>query len=151
MTLFTIIRGKTCHEPAHHEILDECDGSARPGQKPQRPVAPADRPTITSPPAASGIALALGQEIAVVSDPEDFIHELTHTGLLAPDEAETFRRRLADDGDLHGARAVSRELVRSGRLTPYQAAAVLQGKTRGLLIGDYLVLDRLGPAAWASC
>ena len=34
--------------------------------------------------------------------------------------------------------------MRLGRLTPYQAAAILQGKTKGLIIGGYLVLDRLG-------
>ncbi len=34
--------------------------------------------------------------------------------------------------------------MRAGRLTPYQAGAVLQGKTKGLLIGNYLILDKLG-------
>jgi eukaryotic-like serine/threonine-protein kinase len=42
------------------------------------------------------------------------------------------------------AAALARELVRYSRLTPYQAAAVLQGKTKGLLIGNYVVLDKLG-------
>src|SRR5262249_57468022 len=110
----------------------------------ERPIGASDRPTLTSAPASSGIGLALGQETAVVSDPEDFIHELTQTGLMAPEEAAAYRKRFADTGDLHDARAVSRELVRSGRLTPYQAAAVLQGKAKGLFIGSYLGLDRLG-------
>ncbi len=39
---------------------------------------------------------------------------------------------------------MSRELVRAGRLTAYQAAAILQGKAKGLIIGSYVVLDRLG-------
>ena len=34
--------------------------------------------------------------------------------------------------------------MRDGKLTPYQAAAVLQGKTKGLVIGGYDVLDKLG-------
>ncbi len=38
----------------------------------------------------------------------------------------------------------SRALIAAGKLTPYQAAAIYQKKTRGLVIGDYLVLDKLG-------
>jgi serine/threonine protein kinase len=48
---------------------------------------------------------------------------------------------------VHSARGVlelSRALVKAGKLTPYQAAAVYQKKSRGLLIGNYLILDKLG-------
>jgi serine/threonine protein kinase len=34
--------------------------------------------------------------------------------------------------------------VKAGKLTSYQAAAVYQKKSRGLLIGNYLILDKLG-------
>ena len=36
------------------------------------------------------------------------------------------------------------ELVRRRKLTPYQVAAVRQGKIRGLVIGEYIVLDKIG-------
>ena len=36
------------------------------------------------------------------------------------------------------------ELIRLGRLTKYQAAAIRQGKTKGLVIGNYVVLDKIG-------
>ncbi len=36
------------------------------------------------------------------------------------------------------------ELIRLGKLTPYQAAAIRQGKTKGLSIGEYIVLDKIG-------
>ena len=39
---------------------------------------------------------------------------------------------------------LARLLIRAGKLTSYQAGALAQGKARGLLIGDYLVLDKLG-------
>ena len=39
---------------------------------------------------------------------------------------------------------LSRTLVQAGKLTPYQAAAIYQKKSRGLLIGNYLILDKLG-------
>ncbi len=39
---------------------------------------------------------------------------------------------------------LARALQQSGRLTRYQAAALYQRKSRGLLIGNYLILDKLG-------
>ena len=39
---------------------------------------------------------------------------------------------------------LARSLARSGRVTVYQAAAICQGKVRGLVVGDYLILDKLG-------
>ncbi|MHB8902245.1 MAG: serine/threonine protein kinase [Thermoguttaceae bacterium] len=39
---------------------------------------------------------------------------------------------------------MARLLVRSGKLTEYQAKAILQGKTKGLVFGNYVVLDQIG-------
>ena len=39
---------------------------------------------------------------------------------------------------------VAHELVRTGVLTAYQAAAIYQGKGKGLSIGPYIVLDKVG-------
>ena len=39
---------------------------------------------------------------------------------------------------------LARELVRQKKLTKFQAQAVYQGKVKGLILGDYLVLDRIG-------
>jgi eukaryotic-like serine/threonine-protein kinase len=39
---------------------------------------------------------------------------------------------------------LARSLIRSGVMTAYQASAIQQGKSRGLLIGRYLILDKLG-------
>ncbi len=43
-----------------------------------------------------------------------------------------------------GVLGLARALVRVGRLTPYQSAAIYQNKSRGLLVGKYLILDKLG-------
>ena len=40
--------------------------------------------------------------------------------------------------------SLARFLVRSGKLTRYQASALFQGKGKALLIGPYVVLDKLG-------
>ena len=42
------------------------------------------------------------------------------------------------------AESLARELVRANKLTKYQAQAVYQGKTKGLVFGEYRVLDKLG-------
>ncbi len=80
----------------------------------------------------------------MIREPDAFIDELTEVGLLDAAEADGYRDWMTETGNLHDVGVVSRELVRNGLLTPYQAAAVRQGKSKGLLIGNYLVLDRLG-------
>ena len=43
-----------------------------------------------------------------------------------------------------GPRALAGELIRRGWLTPYQANQLLQGKGADLLLGSYVLLERLG-------
>src|SRR5262249_26397891 len=69
----------------------------------------------------------------------EFARKLIEIGLI--DAAELGRIAV------HSAKGVlelSRALVKAGKLTPYQAAAVYQRKSRGLLIGNYLILDKVG-------
>ena len=47
-------------------------------------------------------------------------------------------------GALGGVPGLAKALVRAGKLTAYQAEALAQGKARGLLIGNYFILDKLG-------
>jgi eukaryotic-like serine/threonine-protein kinase len=101
--------------------------------------------TLSYHPSASGIALALGTGGAVaIHDPGEFARELTENGLVESADIESLRQQVLARGGPSDAAALARALVRYGRLTPYQAAAVLQGKTRGLMIGNYVVLDKLG-------
>ncbi len=84
----------------------------------------------------------------------------TPTGTAGPMAAisrQEFERALVELGII-GAREVAsragspnsdlselvRSLVQDQLLTTYQACAIRQGKSRGLLIGRYLILDRLG-------
>jgi serine/threonine protein kinase/tetratricopeptide (TPR) repeat protein len=67
---------------------------------------------------------------------DQFKRTVLELGLIAPEELDRFA---AGDGA-----GLARLMVRAGKLTPYQASAVLQGKGRGLAVGHYFVLDRLG-------
>jgi CheY-like chemotaxis protein len=74
---------------------------------------------------------------------DDFLRNLGDSGLFSPEE---MKRTLAalpasqtSDGD-----AVAQQLIASGALTPFQAAAVRERRFEELVIGNYHVLDRLG-------
>src|SRR5436190_1355079 len=45
-----------------------------------------------------------------------------------------------------GAGGLVRAVLRQDWLTPYQAVELFAGRGQGLLVGDYVVLDRLGQA-----
>jgi serine/threonine protein kinase len=74
-----------------------------------------------------------------VASYREFAAALTEIGLIGAAELERFA---ADSTE--GVLGLSRALVKAGKLTPYQAAAVYQNKSRGLLIGNYLILDKVG-------
>jgi hypothetical protein len=42
------------------------------------------------------------------------------------------------------ARALAQELVQEKKLTRYQASVLCQGKSKGLVLGNYVILDKLG-------
>src|SRR5262245_3311900 len=75
---------------------------------------------------------------------EQFIRDLIHSRVLADDElaaikADVRARRLPRD-----AEGLARELVRRGRLTKFQAATIYQGRSRELVLGNYVIVDKVG-------
>ena len=74
-----------------------------------------------------------------VASYREFAAALTEIGLIDAAELERFAVDSAE-----GVVGLSRALVKAGKLTPYQAAAIYQNKSRGLLIGNYLILDKVG-------
>ncbi len=111
---------------------------------------PADTPGGLCPRCLMGAALAATQTVrpGPASDPAPegrhvddpgFRRAVLELGLVDATELEWLAAGTA--GDLS---RLARALIRAGKLTAYQAAALAQGKARGLVIGDYLVLDKLG-------
>ena len=84
----------------------------------------------------------------VVSTPsvdlDQVIASLIEVRLMEREEVQAFLARFSTETRPSEAEHLARELVRARRLTEYQAGALLQGKSRGLSIGNYLILDRLG-------
>ncbi len=75
---------------------------------------------------------------------DEFIESLIRVRLLDRAEVESFCERLSAEIQERSAEFLARQLVRTRKLTEYQAGALLQGKSRGLAIGNYLVLDKVG-------
>lgn len=75
---------------------------------------------------------------------EKLIGLLTECGLMSPEEVDTFLASMPPESRPTTGRQVAEALYRHKRLTKFQVQAVYQGKTRGLVMGNYVVLDRLG-------
>jgi serine/threonine-protein kinase len=75
---------------------------------------------------------------------EQFVAHLTQSGLLTAAQITSFQDSLPTDKRPKDGEALARELVRADKLTKYQAQAVYQGKPKGLVFGEYVVLDKLG-------
>src|SRR5262245_37891929 len=82
---------------------------------------------------------------------QDFLRQLLHLRLLPPAALEEFLNDRTDHLPGYGTpQALARALVESGLLRPYQAQCVLGGKTHGLVMGQYRVLDRLGEGGMST-
>ena len=73
-----------------------------------------------------------------------FIENLAESGLMTAAEIAAFQDGLPAERQACDAQGLAKELVAAHRLTKYQAASVYQGKIKGLILGDYVVLDKLG-------
>src|SRR5262245_36881853 len=66
---------------------------------------------------------------------------LAHNKLLEPaqlDEARSLRGRFSDP------RSFAKEMLQRGWLTPFQVNQVLANRAGDLLLGNYVILERLG-------
>ena len=83
-------------------------------------------------------------EPPIGEDFDVFVRMLIQTGLVREPELAALSNQLFPAGNSRVVKVLAAELIRLGKLTAYQAAAVLQGKTKGLVIGDYMVLSKIG-------
>lgn len=74
---------------------------------------------------------------------EQFVDCLNRSGLLSATEVVAIQSHLPDKLPGDGT-SVASELVKQKKLTAYQAQVLAQGQSKGLVFGDYKVLDKLG-------
>jgi serine/threonine-protein kinase len=75
---------------------------------------------------------------------EGFVRGLSESGLLSGAELSATLDGLDGNAGGSDARDLARSLIEAGRLTPFQADAILEGRVPELRIGSYIVLKQLG-------
>ncbi len=76
---------------------------------------------------------------------EELLKALTAAGFLAGEDLRTVNDQLAAVGKPpQDAQELAARLVKAGKLTQFQANQVLAGKAKALVMGDYVILDRIG-------
>lgn len=73
-------------------------------------------------------------------NPDDFLTKLSEVGVLSPDEFASVSDSVASGDPTMEPRQLASRLVSEGKLTEYQASALLKGEPE-LLIDKYLILD----------
>lgn len=75
---------------------------------------------------------------------ERFTERLTSSGVMADDELREWLDRLPAAKRPSDGEQLARELVKRKRLTAYQALEIYMGKGQSLVLGNYVVLDKIG-------
>ena len=75
---------------------------------------------------------------------DQFLHTLSESGLMTAEEAQQVIQSLPDDQKPQSGEDLAKLLYSQGKLTKFQAQAIYQGKTKGLVLGNYVVLDKIG-------
>ena len=81
---------------------------------------------------------------------QEFVRSVADCGLMTVAEVRVFLDSLPKASRPTTAEQLAQALYTHGRLTRYQAQSVCQGKTHGLVVGNYVVLDRLGKGGMAE-
>ena len=71
---------------------------------------------------------------------DEFASGIASSGLMTVEQL----RQLRGQCDASNAQDFARKLIREQKLTPYQAKAVVDGNTKGLVLGNYVILDKIG-------
>lgn len=92
----------------------------------------------------SAQAVTSGENPAAPSETltvEQFVAQLKSAGIVADEDWSSLEAAIGAATDGHD---LANRLVARGTLTSFQAQLVAQGKIRGLVLGEYIVLDRIG-------
>jgi serine/threonine protein kinase len=74
----------------------------------------------------------------------EYCRRLTDSGLMSAEDVDSFQAGLPPEKKPKDGQDLARELVKRKRLTEYQAISVYQGRISTLVIGEYIVLDKIG-------
>ncbi|OYV86493.1 MAG: hypothetical protein B7Z73_11645 [Planctomycetia bacterium 21-64-5] len=75
---------------------------------------------------------------------DDFLKRLAESDLMPQAEIEAVLDSLPGLDRSQDAQPLAQEFVRQKKLSRFQAQAIYQGRTRGLVLGNYVLLDKIG-------
>jgi serine/threonine protein kinase len=75
---------------------------------------------------------------------QQFVLQLIDSRLMAADEVEAFIDALPEGAQHESAEQLAQSLVAGRKLTPFQAKQLCEGQSKGLVLRDYVVLDKIG-------
>ncbi|HUT92482.1 MAG TPA: serine/threonine-protein kinase [Thermoguttaceae bacterium] len=75
---------------------------------------------------------------------EQFIEYLSEVGFMTVEEVHDFLDELPLNKQPRSARRLVEEMVGHGRLTKFQAELMFKGKIKRLVIGNYIILEKIG-------
>ncbi|MFV1965821.1 MAG: Hsp70 family protein [Pirellulaceae bacterium] len=75
---------------------------------------------------------------------EQFVEGLKISGLMTEEEVHALWVSLPPDMSPPTATALAAELVRRGKLSKYQAERIASGRPHGLVLGKYVIQDKIG-------
>jgi len=75
---------------------------------------------------------------------EQYIQQVAQSGLMSADDITALMASLSGTRQPHDAESLARELVKQKKLTTFQAQEIYAGRGKRLVLGNYVVLDKLG-------
>jgi len=75
---------------------------------------------------------------------QQFVEALSNSGILSKPQVSVIRDHCSSHGGPADAKSLAQDLIKQGKLTTFQAQAILDGKEKALTFGQYLVHDRIG-------
>jgi len=75
---------------------------------------------------------------------DQFVETLSQSGLITAGEVRACLDGLGADEKPETGEDLAKLLVRRGKLSKFQAQCIYQGKTKGLVFDEYIVLDKIG-------
>ncbi len=103
-----------------------------------------ENPNTSHAPLLLGFVLLVYGEVAMSVPLEQFQQQISASGLMSTEELAVWIDQLPADSRPQDSRQLARELVLQKKLTAFQAQQIYAGKGRSLVLGNYVILDKLG-------
>ncbi len=75
---------------------------------------------------------------------DEFLQQINASGLMGGEVVASFLASFPEDKQPADGEALARELVKQKKLTKFQAEQIYAGKGKSLVLGNYVILDKLG-------